>query len=89
MDGKTSSDTGFTGQFSPIKILPTYCLALGPLGKALNEVTELEIDPTFKPITVGDDLIVLRPEIIKDLSPDQYYGYLMVKAIRSGILTSK
>ena len=60
---------------------------LGPLGKALNEVTELEIDPTFKPITVGDDLIDLRPEIIKDLSPDQYYGYQMVKAIRTGILS--
>ena len=53
----------------------------------MSEVTELEIDPSFKAITAGDDLIELRPEIIKDLSPDQYYGYLMVKAIRSGILS--
>ena len=55
----------------------------------MSEVTELDIDPSFKAITAGDDLIELGPEIIKDLSPDQYYGYLMVKAIRSGILTSK
>ena len=53
----------------------------------MNEVTELDIDATFKSVTVGDDLIDLRPEIVKDLSPDQYYGYQMVKAIRSGILS--
>ena len=62
-------------------------MSLGPLRKALNEVTQLEIDPNFKPVTVCDDLIDLRPSIIKDLSPDQYYVYMMVKAIRTGIVS--
>ena len=68
LDGKTTSDNTFSG----------------PLGKELNNVVNLEINPRFKPITVGPTLIELEQEIIEDLSTDQKYGYRIVMAIRAG-----
>ena len=73
LDGPTSSDTGFTG----------------PLGKALKSVTEIPIKSNFKTVTVGEDLIELDESIVKDLSSDQKYGYEIVKAIRTGVLSSR
>ena len=52
LDGKTSSDKGFSG----------------PLGKALDTVTSLEMNPRFKPIQVGSPPIELSQEVIDDLS---------------------
>ena len=40
-------------------------------------------------ITVGHPLISLSEKVIKDLSTDQYYGYMIVSAIRSGELPQR
>ena len=68
LDGKTNSDHSFSG----------------PLGKALDNAVNLEINPKFKAITVGRHLIALDQIVIDDLSSDQKYGYRMVMAIRAG-----
>ena len=73
LDGPTCSATGHTG----------------PLGKALDTATELPINKSFKKISIGEDLIRLDDEILKDLSTDQKYGYEIVQAIRSGILPER
>ena len=61
----------------------------GPLGKMLDSVTELEINPKFKKVTLSPDLLTLSDKVVSDLSTDQAYGYRMVKAIRSGTCLSK
>ena len=61
----------------------------GPLGKMLDTATELEINPNFTKITVGPPLIQLSDEVIKDLSTDQFYGYMMSNAIRTGVLPER
>ena len=40
-------------------------------------------------ITVGHPLISLSEKLIRDLSTDQYYGYMIVSAIRSGELPQR
>ena len=52
----------------------------------LDTATELEINPNFTKITVGPPLIYLPEDVTKDLSTDQFYGYMMVNAIRTGVL---
>ena len=61
----------------------------GPLGGMLDNATELEINPNFSKITIGPPLIELSQEVIKDLSTDQNYSYLIVNAIRSGELPKR
>ena len=73
LDGPTKSDTGFSG----------------PLGKALGMVTELRIDDKFKKLNNGSDLIDLPAEVVKDLSPDQRYGYEICASIRSGVVPDR
>ena len=73
LDGKTSGNNTFTG----------------PIGKLLPSVTELDMNQNFQRICCGPPLIKLPEEVIKDLSTDQHYGYLIVCAIRSGVLPSK
>ena len=68
LDGKTNSDHSFSG----------------PIGKALDNAVNLEINPKFQAITVGRPLIALDQDVIDDLSSDQKYGYRMVMAIRAG-----
>ena len=68
LDGKTTSTHGFEG----------------PLGKGLDDVINLDINPKFTLINVGKPPIELDEEIIADLSSDQKYGYRMVVAIRAG-----
>ena len=49
--------------------------------------TDLTINPTFPTITVGDPPTTpLTPDVIEDLSADQYYAYNIAQAIRSGNL---
>ena len=55
----------------------------------LDDVTNLEIDDKFDKIDVGPPLIDLSPEAIADLSADQAYGYMIVSAIRSGVVPDK
>ena len=71
LDGKTLSDHTFSG----------------PLGKALGDVVNLEINPKFTPITVGPPPIDLEQDVIDDLSTDQKYGYRIVMAIRAGVIS--
>ena len=73
LDGRTCSDTGFTG----------------PLGKALDDVTDLPIKKNFKKVTCGSELISLSTEVVNDLSSDQKYGYEIVSAIRAGSLSPR
>jgi hypothetical protein len=55
-----------------------------PLGKSLDNVVNLDINPKFPPITIGVPLINLEQDIVDDLSTDKKYGYRMVTAIRYG-----
>lgn len=55
----------------------------GPLGKCLNGVTQLPV-AEFEPVTVGEQLIDLGPEVVQDLTDDQRYAYDMARAIREG-----
>jgi len=61
----------------------------GPIGKMLDSATELELDPNFTKITVGPPLIALKESVIEDLSTDQYYGYMIVSAIRSSVVPTR
>ena len=61
----------------------------GPLGKMLDAATDLEIDPNFTRITVGPPLTHLPDDVLKDLSTDQFYGYMMINTIRTGVLPER
>ena len=71
LDGRTNSDHSFSG----------------PIGKLLNDVVNLDINPRFTPITVGPPPIELDDDVIDDLSTDQKYGYRIVMAIRAGVVS--
>ena len=68
LDGETLSNNKFSG----------------PIGKILENVTDLDINEKFTKLKGSEDLIELSDNIIDDLSDDQKYGYKMVKAIREG-----
>ena len=51
--------------------------------------TNLDVNPSFEVIKIGNLLISLDDKIINGLSVDQFYGYKVVCAIRSGILPPK
>ena len=61
----------------------------GPLGGMLDTATELEVNPKFTKIVVGPPPLALDEQVISDLSTDQFYAYLMIKAIRSGVLPAR
>ena len=73
LDGPTLSNNTFSGK----------------IGKLLPTATDLDINPNFIPIRVGPPLLPLTDEIISDLSTDQHYGYMMVNAIRSGVVPQR
>jgi hypothetical protein len=70
LDGKTLSNNKWTGN----------------IGKMLDTATELEIDPSFTKLSIGEPLISLSDNVVKDLSTDQAYGYRITQAIRTGEL---
>ena len=55
----------------------------GIIGKMLDTATELEINPSFTKLSIGDPLISLSEAVIKNLSTDQAYGYRITQAIRT------
>ena len=61
----------------------------GVIGSMLDLATDLDINPSFETIKIGNPAISLDYIIINDLSADQFYGYKVVCAIRSGILPPK
>ena len=71
LDGPTSSDTGFSG----------------PLGKALEKVSTLELNPAFESIVTSEDLPPMPDEVAKDLSTDQKHSFKLWNAIRTGIVS--
>ena len=68
LDGGTSSGSAFRG----------------PIGLLLPSVENLERDPTFEPIVIGDDLVELTGEAERNLSTDFKHLRLLVKSIRTG-----
>ena len=44
------------------------------------------LNPDYETVN-GPDLVTLSPDVVKDLSHGQKYGYKMVKAVTSGVLT--
>uniref|UniRef100_UPI00358F4A34 uncharacterized protein n=1 Tax=Myxine glutinosa TaxID=7769 RepID=UPI00358F4A34 len=70
LDGKTLSNNKWTGN----------------IGKMLDTATELEIDPSFTKLSIGEPLISLSDNVLTDLSTDQAYGYKITQAIRTGEL---
>ena len=46
----------------------------------------MEPNPRYAKIVMVSELIELDKEVVDDLCSDQYYGYRMVKAIRSGVV---
>ena len=71
LDGPTSSDTGFSG----------------PLGKALEKVSTLELNPAFESIVTSEDLPPMPDEVAKNLSTDQKHSFKLWNAIRTGIVS--
>ena len=53
----------------------------------LHRATELDLNPKFHPINIGDPLVELSDEVLKDMSTDQVYGWRIVQDIRSDNLT--
>ena len=51
--------------------------------KLLNDATAREVNPSFNKISIGDALITLTDDVIKDLSTDHFHGYKIVSAIRN------
>ena len=72
LDGKTSSSTGLSG----------------PLGKALEKVGELPLNPCYEKIVTSADLPSMSDEVVNDLSEDQKHAFKLWAAIRSGEMTS-
>ena len=56
------------------------------MGKLLDKVTKMPIKINFEAVTIGENLVNLEEDILKDLSDDQKYGYSIVQAIRTGII---
>ena len=61
---------------------------MGPISKLLDSVTEFPINPYFARVTIGDSLISLSPEVVEDLSSDQFYTCNIVEGIRSGAISN-
>ena len=85
--------TGELGLRSLIKFLdgPTKASKhwSGPLGKMLNDATNLEINPEFLKVCENSPLIYVSPDIIKDLSTDKSYAYQIVTSIKTGVLPKR
>ena len=73
MDGKSKSGKEYSGE----------------IGQALKTCTELPINSDFEPLTLGDGVINLDPEVIDDLSTDQYILYHLIIAARTGVINRK
>ena len=61
----------------------------GPIGKLLEKVNTLEINPEFTPFPELVDIISIPEDIAKKMSTDQKNCYLLLNAMKSGILSSE
>ena len=71
LDGPTCSDSGFSG----------------PLGKALEKVEYLPLNPDFEKIA-SEELPKMSEEVINDLSTDQKHSFRLWEAITSGEMSA-
>ena len=58
----------------------------GPLGKLIEIVGEIEVNPNFPAFPEIEDLILLPEEVVSKLSTDQKNCYRLHAALKSGIL---
>ena len=56
----------------------------GPVGKLLPITQTFPYNPDFTPLSVGEPLPVLTPEVVADLSWDQQFGYKFIQALEAG-----
>ena len=54
---------------------------MGPIVQLLESVTEFLINSSFARVNIGESLISLSPEVVEDLSSDQFYAYNIVDGI--------
>ena len=66
VDGKTNSKDGF----------------IGPIGKLLGKVMEMEINPDFEALPGGEDLYPLSEEVVKNMCTDACVSYKYICAIK-------
>ena len=52
----------------------------------MDSATLLPINPGFVKITIGEDLVFLDANIVKDISKNQKEGYKIVTAIIFGVV---
>ena len=68
LDGPTGSSNTFTG----------------PAGKLLSKTQNLPYNAEFEPLSAGEPLPEMPPEVMADLSWDQQFGFKMLKALEVG-----
>ena len=56
----------------------------GPAGRLLPHTQSLPYNSNFTPLSCGEPLVTLPPDVLSDLSWDQQYGYKMIGAVASG-----
>ena len=61
---------------------------MGTMVKLLESVTQFLINPSFARVNIGEYLISLSPEVVEDLSSDQFYAYNIVEGIRAGVISN-
>ena len=71
IDGPTASDTNFTG----------------PIGKMLNNVTEMEVNTDFQVLDKEEPLIKLPENVIKNMSTDQRLAYQLCQSVKTGVIS--
>ena len=68
LDGPTGSGNTFTG----------------PVEKLLPKTQSLPYNPEFEPLTLGEPVPEMPPDMMSDLSWGQQFGYKMLKALEAG-----
>jgi hypothetical protein len=58
----------------------------GPAGKLLPHTQSLPYNPDFPPLSCGEPLVALPPDVVADLSWDQQYGFKMLSALEAGCI---
>ena len=56
----------------------------GPAGRLLPITQSLPYNPNFTPLSCGEPLVQLPPQVFDDLSWDQKYAYQMIQALEAG-----
>ena len=79
-----------TNEFDPFRHLivgidgatTSSIVFLGPIGKLLGSVNEMECQPEFKALPGGEDLIILSKNVLYNMSTDQQLSYKLCNAVK-------